>query len=61
MDPSTGNLQTNRMAGLAENIDIRDNKNITVNTLSSNDADNIVCSESYDDDNNWCEVEEHPR
>ena len=61
MDPSTGNLQTNRMAGLAENIDIHDNKNITVNTSSSNDADNIACSESYDDDNNWCEVEEQPR
>ena len=56
MDPSTGNLQTNSMAGLAENIDIHDNKNITVNTSSSSDADNIVSIES--DDDNWSGVEE---
>ena len=33
MDPSTGNLQTNRMVGLAESVDIiiYNNKNITVN------------------------------
>ena len=59
-DPSSGNLQTNGMAELAENVNIHDNNNITVNTSSSSGADNTVCSERDDDVDGWCEVEERP-
>ena len=45
---------------LAENVNIHDNNNITVNTSSSSDADNTVCSERDDDVDDWCEVEERP-
>ena len=59
-DPSSGNLQTNGMAELAENVNIQNNNNITVNTSSSSDADNTVCSERDDAVDDWCEVEERP-
>ena len=50
-------MQTNRIAGLAENVNIHDHNNITMNTSSFGEADNTVCSECDDDDDDWGEVE----
>ena len=48
------------MAGLAESVNIHDNKNITVNLHLPLVMliIIIVCSGRHNDDDDWCEVEE---